>query len=201
MAHTLPELGYDFNALEPYIDEETMKIHHGKHHQAYVDKLNAALENHDDLKEKPVEELIKDLNSIPEEIRTAVKNHGGGYFNHSFWWPMLKKDTEFKGEIAEAINSKFGSLDKFKEEFSKASLTLFGSGWAWLILNNGELEILQTSNQDCPLSEGKIPILGIDLWEHSYYKKYSNRRNEYIEAFFNVINWDKINENFTNSKK
>lgn len=200
MTHTLPDLPYDYDALEPYIDEQTMKIHHTKHHQAYVDKLNKALENHKDLQNKPAEELIKDLNSIPEEIRTAVRNHGGGHFNHSFWWPMLKKDTEFKGEIAEAINKKFGSLDKFKEEFSKAALTLFGSGWAWLVLNNGELEIVQTPNQDSPLTQGKIPLIALDVWEHAYWKKYINRRNEYVEAFFNVINWEQAEENFKQAK-
>jgi len=200
MAHELPELGYEYNALEPHIDEETMKIHHTKHHQAYVDKLNAALEGDEYLQEKTVKQLVSNLDKVKEEIRNAVKNHGGGHFNHSFFWPILKKDVELKGEIAEAINSKFGSFDKFKEEFTKAAMTRFGSGWAWLVLNNGELEVTSTGNQDSPLTEGKVPILGLDVWEHSYYLKYKNKRPDYIEAFFNVINWDKVNENLANAK-
>ena len=201
MIHTLPSLPYEYNALEPYFDETTMKIHHTKHHQTYVDKLNAALEAHADLKEKSPEELIKNLNSIPESIRTAVRNHGGGHLNHSFWWPMLKKDAQFKGEIAEAINKTFGSFDKFKEDFSKAALGIFGSGWGWLVLNNDKLEIMTTPNQDNPLSPGKVPILGIDMWEHSHYLRYLNRKPDYIEAFFNVINWNKVNENFLKGKE
>ena len=201
MTHTLPELGYEYEALEPHFDAETMKIHHTKHHQTYIDKLNAALEGHDDLQGKSAEELLKDLNSIPEAIRAAVRNHGGGHANHSFWWPMLKKGTQPSGEILEAINSKFGSLDNFKEEFKKAATTLFGSGWAWLVVADGELEIMQTHNQDSPLTEGKIPVLGIDVWEHAYYLKYQNKRPDYTDAFFNVINWEKVNENFLNAKK
>ena len=200
MTFELPELGYDYNALEPYIDEETMKIHHDKHHKGYTDKLNAALEGHKDLQSKPAEELIANLNSIPEEIRGAVQNNGGGYVNHSFFWPILKKDVEFSGEVANAIKEKFGSFDKFKEQFSNAAATRFGSGWAWLVLSNGELEITSTGNQDSPLSEGMTPILGLDVWEHAYYLKYQNRRPEYIEAFFNVINWEKANEHFVNAK-
>jgi Fe-Mn family superoxide dismutase len=196
MAHQLPKLPYSYDALEPYFDAQTMEIHYTKHHQAYVDKLNAALESYPDLREKEVEELLKNLDSIPEEIRNAVRNHGGGHFNHSFWWPILKKEVRAEGEIIEAINRKFGSFDKFKEEFSKAAINLFGSGWAWLTIKNGELEIIQTPNQDSPISQGKIPLLGIDLWEHSYYLKYQNRRAEYVEAFFHVINWEKVNENF-----
>jgi Fe-Mn family superoxide dismutase len=196
MAHQLPKLPYSYDALEPYFDAQTMEIHYTKHHQAYVDKLNAALESYPDLREKEVEELLKNLDSIPEEIRNAVRNHGGGHFNHSFWWPILKKEVRAEGEIIEAINRKFGSFDKFKEEFSKAAINLFGSGWAWLTIKNGELEIIQTQNQDSPISQGKIPLLGIDLWEHSYYLKYQNRRAEYVEAFFHVINWEKVNENF-----
>lgn len=200
MAYELPKLGYEYNALEPHIDETTMTIHHTKHHQGYVDKLNTALEKFPDLQNKTPEELIKDLNSIPKEIRTAVQNNGGGHLNHSFFWPLLKKDVELKGEISEAINAKFGSFDKFKEEFSNAAATRFGSGWAWLVLNNGELEITSTANQDNPLTEGKIPILGLDVWEHSYYLLYNNRRPEYIEAFFNIINWDQVNENYKRTK-
>ncbi|MAG47134.1 superoxide dismutase [archaeon] len=201
MTHTLPELGYEYNALEPHFDEKTMIIHHTKHHQTYIDKLNAALENNEELKSKDVIELLKDLNSIPEDIRTAIRNHGGGHFNHSFWWPMLKRDTQCKGEILEAINTKFESFEKFKEELTNTALTLFGSGWAWLVVNNGELEIVQTSNQDSPISEGKIPILGIDMWEHAAYLRYQNRKPDYVEAFFNVINWDQVNENYLETRK
>ncbi|MEK6922479.1 MAG: superoxide dismutase [Nanoarchaeota archaeon] len=200
MVHTLPKLPYSYNSLEPYFDEETMALHHTKHHQAYINKLNAALEKHPQLQNKPVEELIKNPNSVPEDIRTAVRNHGGGHFNHSFWWPMLKKDTKFSGEIAEAINKKFGSFEKFKEEFSNVALSLFGSGWTWLVLNNSKLEIVQTPNQDCPLSHGKIPVLGIDMWEHSFYKKRGPDKAGYIEDFFNVINWEKVNENYKKAK-
>ena len=201
MAHKLEPLPYEYNALEPYFDEQTMKLHHDKHHQTYVDKLNAVLEQHPDLQNKTVEELLKDLNKIPEAIRTQVKNHGGGYFNHSFWWPMLKKDVKPEGEVLKAIESKFGSFDKFKEEFTKSALSVFGSGWAWLVLNNGNLEIMTTPNQEAPISQGKTPILGIDVWEHAFYLKFQNRRNEFIEAFYKVINWTKVNEHFKKAKK
>ena len=201
MAHKLEPLPYEYNALEPYFDEQTMKLHHDKHHQTYVDKLNAALEQHPDLQNKTVEELLKDLNKIPEAIRTQVKNHGGGHFNHSFWWPMLKKDMTPEGEVLKAIESKFGSFDKFKEEFTKSALFVFGSGWAWLVLNNENLEIMTTPNQEAPISQGKTPILGIDVWEHAFYLKFQNRRNEFIEAFYKVINWNKVNEHFKKAKK
>ncbi len=196
MKHQLPKLLYSYNSLEPHIDERTMEIHYLKHHQAYVDKLNAALEEQGELSEKSVEELLQNLDAVPENIRSAVRNHGGGHFNHSFWWPLLKKDIEPKGEIIKAIDQKFGSFDKFKEGFIKAASTLFGSGWAWLVLNNGELEISQTANQDSPISQNKKPVLGIDVWEHAYYLKYQNRRVEYIESFFNVIDWEQVNKNF-----
>lgn len=196
MTHTLPELGYAYDALEPHIDKQTMEIHHTKHHKGYVDKLNAALEGHDNLKEKSVDQLVIDLNSLPPEIKTAVENNGGGHVNHSFFWPILKKDVQLGGEIAEAINAKFGSFDKFKEEFSKAAATRFGSGWAWLVVNNGQLEIMSTANQESPLTDGKIPVLGLDVWEHSYYIKYKNDRPGYIAAFWNVVNWDQVNENY-----
>jgi Fe-Mn family superoxide dismutase len=200
MIHKLPALPYAYNALEPYMDEQTMQIHHSKHHQTYVDKLNAALEGYDDLQKKSAEDLIKDLNSIPEKIRTAVRNHGGGHANHSFFWSLLWKEVDFGGEVADAIKAKFSDYDTFKEKFSDAAALLFGSGWAWLVLNNGELEITTTANQDNPSSQGKIPILGLDVWEHAYYLKYQNRRPEYINAFFNVINWEKVDENFTIAK-
>ena len=184
MIHTLPELPYAYDALEPYIDEQTMRIHHTKHHQTYVDKLNAAIDGQDDLQQFSVVELVKQLESVPEKIRTAVRNHGGGHVNHSFFWPLLKKGVSVDGDISEAINSRFGEFPKFKEEFSNAAALLFGSGWTWLVVDNGKLEIMTTPNQDSPLSQGKIPILGLDVWEHAYYLKYQNRRPEYISAFF-----------------
>ena len=196
MPFILPSLSYAYNALEPYIDEQTMRIHHTKHHQAYIDKLNAALENAPQLQKKTAEDLVKNLNKLPDTVKTAVRNHGGGHVNHSFFWKILAKDVEPKAEILEAINEKFISLDKFKEQFKEACLTLFGSGWVWLVVNpkTEELEIIKSPNQDNPLSDGKIPVLGIDLWEHSFYLKYQNRKSEYIDAFFNVINWEKVNE-------
>ena len=196
MIHKLPELQYSYNALEPYIDAQTMEIHHTKHHQTYVDKLNAALEGHADLQNNGVEDLLRNLLSVPESARTAVRNHGGGHFNHSFFWPMLRKETAFSGDVADAINSTFGDFGKFKLAFSNAAALLFGSGWAWLVWHNGELQITTSANQDNPLSQGKTPILGIDVWEHAYYLKYQNRRPEYINAFFEVINWDRVNEYF-----
>ena len=201
MAHTLPNLPYPSDALEPYLDKETMTIHHTKHHQTYVDKLNAALEGQPDLQAKKVEDLIANLNSIPENIRTAARNHGGGHANHSFFWPSLKKDVRISGEIAKALDAKFGGFDKFKELFSNAAAGVFGSGWAWLVVSNGQLEIVSTPNQDNPLSQGKKPVLGIDVWEHAYYLKYQNRRPDYIKAFFNVINWEKVNEHYLAAKK
>ncbi len=201
MTHTLAPLPYPYNALEPHIDEQTMRIHHDKHHQAYVDKLNAALEKHPELQKKTAEELLKDLNTIPQEIRTAVINHGGGHANHSFFWNVLKKDVPVKGDVLTAITNKWGSLEKFKEEFIQASVGVFGSGWAWLVLYNGELEIMKTANQESPLSAGKIPLLAIDVWEHAYYLRYQNKRPEYIDNFFKVINWDTVNEHFVNATK
>jgi len=200
MENTLPNLPYTYNALEPFIDEQTMKIHHTKHHQTYVDKLNAALETHKELKSRPIEDLLKNPDKIPEDIRTAVINHGGGHANHSFFWPILKKDVKPKGEILQAIENKFGSWQKFKEQFSDAAAKLFGSGWAWLVVNRKELEIITTKNQDSPLTLGKKPLLCIDVWEHAYYVKFQNRRSEYIEAFFNVVNWDKVNEHYLKNR-
>ncbi len=196
MAHKLPPLKYDYNALEPYIDEETMRIHHTKHHQAYVDKLNAALEIDEGLMDLDPVELIKDLDAVPEKIRMAVRNHGGGHVNHSFLWEIMKKGTKPHGEILKAIEKRFTNIDKFKEELKNAALTRFGSGWAWLGLNNEKLEIISTLNQDSPLMEGKTPILGIDVWEHAYYLKHKSNRAAYVDDFFNVINWDKINEHY-----
>ena len=198
----LPKLPYAFDALEPFIDAKTMEIHHGKHHQGYVDKLNKALEKYPKLQKNSAEDLIKNLEVIPEDIRTAVRNQGGGHVNHSFFWPILKKGVEPRGEILKAINKKFKGIDNFKEQFKDAATTIFGSGWAWLVLNSGdELEIVKTSNQDNPISQGKTPILGIDVWEHAYYLKYQNRRPEYVDAFFNVINWEQVNENYLKARK
>ena len=188
----LPKLNYKYNALEPYIDEETMRIHHSKHHQAYTDNFNKAIGE----TEESAEDIIADIDEISEDKRTAVRNNGGGYINHKLFFSLLKKDVECRGEILRAINKKFGSFDKFKEEFGNAAKTQFGSGWAWLVVDDWELKIVKTSNQDSPLSDGKKPILCIDVWEHSYYLKYQNRRPEYIENFFHVINWNKVNELF-----
>lgn len=204
MAHELPNLEYDYNALEPYIDEETMKIHHDKHHQAYLDKFLAAIEKIPGLKEKPIEEILKNLNSLPAKSRDTIINTGGGYFHHSFFWKILKKDISFNkdSEIGKEIIKVFGSFEKFQEYFETAQTTLFGSGWAWLVVNEkGELEIIQTQNQNSPLSLGKTPILGNDVWEHAYYLKYKNKRPDYVKAFWNVINWEQVNQNFLNAKK
>jgi Fe-Mn family superoxide dismutase len=187
-------LSYEYNSLEPYIDEETMRIHYNGHYKTYADKLTATLEGYDSLKKTHPEELLKNLKNIPEEIRNAVKNFGGGFVNHNFLWSILKKDVKFSGEIAKEIVSKFGSYEKFKEQFSDSANELFGSGWVWLVLNSGNIEIVSTSNQDTPLSDGKIPLLTIDLWEHAYYLKHKNKRADYVKDYFNVINWDKVNE-------
>ena len=196
----LPQLEYEYNALEPYIDEQTMRIHHSKHHQAYTDNFNKAIEG-TDLSNKEAEDIIKNLNKVPENIRNAVRNNGGGYVNHKLFWQILKKDVKIKGEIEKAILKKFGSFDKFKEEFSNAAMTQFGSGWAWLVVNKGQLEIVKTPNQDSPLTDGKTPILCIDIWEHSYYLLYKQNRAEYIKNFFNVINWDRVNELYLKAKQ
>ena len=195
MAHQLPSLPYAFEALEPHIDAQTMQIHHGKHHQAYINNLNAALEAHPDLQSKSVEDLIKDLNALPEAIRTAVRNNGGGHANHSLFWTLMAPNAGGAptGKAADAITGAFGSFDSFKEQFAKAATTRFGSGWAWLVSSSGKLAIESTANQDSPLMEGKTPILGLDVWEHSYYLKYQNRRPDYIGAFWNVFNWQTVN--------
>jgi Fe-Mn family superoxide dismutase len=200
MNHILPELPYAYDALEPYIDARTMEIHHTKHHQTYIDKLNAAIKGQEHIEKLSAEKLVRNLNEIPDTIRTAVRNHGGGHVNHSFFWPILKKGVAQKGPVVDAIVKKFGSFGDFKTTFSSAATLLFGSGWAWLVFDRGELEVVTTPNQDSPLGQGKIPILGLDVWEHAYYLKYQNRRPEYIEAFFNVINWDKVNEHFEAAK-
>ncbi|SEN55164.1 superoxide dismutase, Fe-Mn family [Amphibacillus marinus] len=192
----LPALPYAYDALEPHFDKETMNIHHTKHHNTYVTKLNDALEGHSDLQALSIEELLVDLGRLPESVQTAVRNNGGGHANHSLFWTLLSPNGggEPTGELAEAINAKFGSLDKFKEEFAAAGAGRFGSGWAWLVVDNGELAITSTPNQDSPLSEGKTPILGLDVWEHAYYLKYQNKRPDYINAFWNVVDWSKVAE-------
>ncbi|GAF65919.1 manganese superoxide dismutase [Bacillus sp. TS-2] len=202
MAYELPQLPFAANALEPHIDEQTMNIHHGKHHQTYVTKLNAALEGHEALASKSIEELVANLDAVPESIRTAVRNNGGGHANHTLFWELLSPNGggEPKGEVANAITSTFGSLDTFKEKFADAAANRFGSGWAWLVVSNGSLEITSTPNQDTPLSEGKTPILGLDVWEHAYYLNYQNRRPDYIGAFWNVVNWDKVEELYQAAK-
>lgn len=202
MKHELPKLPYDYNALEPYIDEQTMNIHHTKHHQAYVNNLNAALEKHPELSEKTLLELIRDLDSVPEDIRTAVRNNGGGHLNHSMFWTLMQKAEGQmpEGAILEAINEKFGSYEEFKDVFSKAATTRFGSGWAWLVLKDGKLDVVSTANQDNPVSEGLVPVLGLDVWEHAYYLKYQNRRPEYIENWFNVVNWKEVSKLYEEAK-
>lgn len=198
MTHELPELGYEYNALEPFVDAKTMEIHHSKHHQAYIDKLNAALEKYPELKDKDVSELIKDLDSVPEDIRTAVRNHGGGHSNHSFFWKILKKDTKGKDTpFQQALHEKFQSFEAFEEAFTEVAMGVFGSGWAWVVVNeNKELELIGTLNQDSPLSENKIPIIGLDVWEHAYYLKHQNKRADYVKDFLEVMNWDQANENY-----
>ncbi|MED4531622.1 superoxide dismutase [Metabacillus fastidiosus] len=192
----LPALPYVFNALEPFIDEQTMIIHHDRHHATYVNNLNAALEGQNDLGNQSVEQLISNLDAIPESIRTAVRNNGGGHANHSLFWNILSPNGGGNptGEIAEVIEQAFGNYDLFKEEFTKAATSRFGSGWAWLVVDNGQLSITSTANQDSPLMEGKKPILGLDVWEHAYYLNYQNKRPDYIGAFFNLINWDEVNK-------
>ena len=202
MVFALTPLPYAYNSLEPYIDEQTMKIHHDKHHQTYTDKLNDALKEQPELQKKKVEELLKDTGKLPDKIRQAVINHGGGYVNHNLFWDILKKDTKISGDIEKAITKKYGSFEVFKEQFSASATTVFGSGWAWLVVDSkGNLEIIQTKNQESPLSQEKTPILGIDVWEHAYYLKYQNKRPDYIAAFWNVINWNKVNELYKKAKK
>lgn len=202
MAYQLPELPYAYDALEPHIDKETMNIHHTKHHNTYVTNVNAALEGHEDLASKSIEELIADLNAVPESIRTAVRNNGGGHANHSLFWQLLSPNGggNPSGALAEAIDSKFGSFEEFKTQFENAGKTRFGSGWAWLVVSNGELEVTSTPNQDSPVMEGKTPILGVDVWEHAYYLKYQNRRPDYLAAFWNVVNWEEVSKRFESAK-
>jgi len=199
VAHELPALPYPFEALEPHIDAQTMQIHHGKHHQAYINNLNAALDKHPDLHKKSLEDLLKGISSVPDDIRAAVRNNAGGHHNHSMFWQLMgpKKGGDPKGKVADAIKTAFGDFAKFKEEFAKAGTTRFGSGWAWLICGKGgKLSVESTANQDSPLMDGKTAILGCDVWEHAYYLKYQNRRPDYIAAWWNVVNWDEVEKRF-----
>lgn len=202
MGYELPQLPYAANALEPHIDEQTMNIHHGKHHNTYITKLNAALEGHDELASKSIEDLVSNLDAVPENIRGAVRNNGGGHANHSLFWKLLSPNGGGAptGELADAINEAFGSLDNFKEEFANAGANRFGSGWAWLVVDGGKLAVTSTPNQDTPLMEGKTPILGLDVWEHAYYLNYQNRRPDYINAFWNVVNWDEVSKLYNEAK-
>ena len=195
---TLPSLPYAYDALEPSFDATTMHLHHDKHHQAYVNNLNAAVAGHPELAGKTVDDLISNLNALPEGIRTAVRNNGGGHANHSFWWPTLGKGGAApKGELAKAMDAKFGSLDAFQSGLTAAAMSVFGSGWAWLVkMPDGTVAIETTPNQDSPLTLGKIPVLGVDVWEHAYYLKYQNRRADYVKAFFHVLNWDYVSGQF-----
>jgi len=204
MAYTLPALTYPYNALEPYIDARTMEIHHTKHHQAYINNVNNAIKGNADLESKSVEALIADLNAVPEDIRNVVRNNGGGHANHTFFWTIIgpKAGGAPAGKVAAAINQSFGSFDAFKEKFGQAAATRFGSGWAWLsVTKDGKLEISSSANQDSPVMEGKVPVLGIDVWEHAYYLNYQNRRPDYIAAFWNVVNWQEAEKRYNAVKK
>ncbi|MEO0254968.1 MAG: superoxide dismutase [candidate division WOR-3 bacterium] len=203
MAFKLPDLPYSYDALEPYIDAKTMEIHHTKHHAAYVNNLNNALSKYPELEKYSLEEILRNLDSIPEDIKITVRNNGGGHFNHSLFWEVMKKDGgEPKGELLKAIERDFGSFSSFKEKFANAAKNHFGSGWAWLSLSRfGKLYVFSTPNQDNPLMIGYIPILGLDVWEHAYYLKYQNRRAEYVDNWFNVINWDKVKDNYEEALK
>jgi len=202
MAHELPPLPYAFDALEPHIDARTMEIHHDKHHAAYVNNLNGALKGHAALEQKSIIELMADLSSVPTEIRTAVRNNGGGHLNHTMFWTLMSPGGggEPGGELGDAIGSTFGSFADFKTTFGKAAATRFGSGWAWLSVNGGKLEVTSTPNQDTPVMEGVKPILGLDVWEHAYYLQYQNRRPDYVGAWWNTVNWDQVAENFKKAK-
>ncbi|MEP7103939.1 MAG: superoxide dismutase [Candidatus Dojkabacteria bacterium] len=198
--HTLPPLPYEYNALEPFIDEKTMTIHHDKHHAKYIENLNAALKDHEDLLAKDVVTLLKEIDKIPEDIKQAVINNGGGHANHTMFWESLSSNSskEPVGELKDAITEQLGSFDEFKTKFTDAATKRFGSGWAWLVLKDGKLEIISTPNQDSPVMNGQTPLLGLDVWEHAYYLKYQNKRPDYIEAWWNIINWEKVNEWFLN---
>lgn len=204
MKHELPQLKYDYNALEPYVDGLTMTIHHTKHHQTYINNLNAALEKYPEFADKDVKELLTNLDALPEDIKQAVINNGGGHYNHSLFWDMMTPNASGKpsANLEEAINKKFGSFENFKDVFAKAAATRFGSGWAWLVVTiQGELEVMSTPNQNNPISEGLIPVLGLDVWEHAYYLKYQNKRPEYVTSWWNVVNWDEVNRLYNEAIK
>ncbi len=204
MTFKLPELNYSYEALEPHIDKRTMEIHHTKHHQAYIDKLNQALEKYPEFQNMEIEEILKSLDKLPEDIRTAVRNNGGGHYNHDLFWKIMSPDSEKKpvGELAEKINEKFGDFESFKAKFKEAGIGRFGSGWSWLVLSEDKrIDIVSTPNQDNPMSEGKEVIFGLDVWEHAYYLKYMNKRPDYIEAWWNVVNWKAIEERYQLLKK
>ena len=203
MAYEVPPLPYDYAALEPHIDTATMKEHHDKHHTAYVNNLNAAIEKHPDLGKHTAEDLLRNLSSIPEDIRTAVRNHGGGHVNHSMFWTIMKPGGggEPTGKIAEQIRKDFGDFAAFKKQFNETTAKQFGSGWGWLVWDGGKLAIITSANQDSPLSQGKYPILGCDVWEHAYYLKYQSRRAEYLGVWWNTVNWDEINKRFAQAQK
>lgn len=196
MAFKLPDLPYSFDALEPVIDAKTMEVHHDKHHATYVNNLNKAVENYPEWASKSIEDLMIHLKEVPEEIRTVVRNNGGGHYNHSLFWKMMAPvgTTELKGALLDKINESFGSFDEFKKQFAAAATGRFGSGWAWLVVDGDKLAVVSSANQDCPLSEGKKPILCLDVWEHAYYLKYQNRRADYVDNFFQVVNWDYVAE-------
>ena len=203
MAHELPPLPYPKEALEPHIDAQTMEIHHGKHHNAYVTNLNKALAGKGDLESKSIEQLISNMNAVPDDIRAAVRNNGGGHANHSMFWKLMGPNAGGKpsGKLAEDINAAFGSFDAFKEKFEAGGAGRFGSGWVWLVVKNGKLEIMSTANQDNPLMEGIKPVMGCDVWEHAYYLKYQNRRPDYLKAWWNVVNWNEVNKNYEAAKR
>ncbi|MCS5688528.1 MAG: superoxide dismutase [Acidimicrobiales bacterium] len=196
MAHELPPLPYAYDALEPHVDEETMRIHHGKHHAAYIAKLDAALEKHPDLQSKSLDELMGDLASVPEDIRTAVRNNGGGHWNHSMFWQVMGPNAggDPTGKVAEAITASFGNFDNLKDQFAKAAVGRFGSGWVWIVVDGDTLSVVSTPNQDNPLMDGKCAILGLDVWEHAYYLNYQNRRPDYVKAWWNAVNWVEVNK-------
>lgn len=199
--HTLPILPYDYEALEPVIDAETMRLHHTKHHQTYVDKLNTALENYPDLQSLSVDDLLTQIDTLPTDLQLIVKNHGGGHANHSLWWQIISptggdKNLRIDSPLEQALISSFGSLESFKKVFSEKALSVFGSGWAWLIKEGDQLIVMTTPNQESPLMQGKYPLLGLDVWEHAYYLKYQNRRPEYIEAFWQVVNWSEVSRRY-----
>lgn len=202
MTYKLPDLPYAYDALEPHIDEETMKLHHDKHHNTYVEGVNSAIEGHEDLQKLSIEELVAKLDEVPEDIRTAVRNSGGGHANHSLFWEIMSPNGggEPTGALADAIKDAFGSFDEFKSEIKTAGTGQFGSGWAWLVVDNGELKVTKTPNQDSPLTDGKTPIFGVDVWEHAYYLNYQNKRADYLDSFWNVVNWDEVARRYEEAK-